>query len=109
MSEPPVPDERLDAEAFNLACFRLVRALDELDFCVPQAAPLARRLLRAVGRVVIDTAGPGADPAVWSNTEAMLVLWVDEALREQGYEVRPVPGAGRPPLQDLREPAQDWS
>jgi hypothetical protein len=109
MSDPSVPDERVDPESFNLACFRLVQALDELDFCVPEAGPLARRLLRAVGRVVIDTAGPGADPAGWSNTEAMVVLWVDEALREQGYEVRPRPGAGRRELQDLREPARDWS
>jgi hypothetical protein len=109
MLEPPVPQERIDAEAFNLACFRLARALEELDFCVPEAAPLARRLLRAVGRVVIDTAGPAADPAVWSNTEAMLLLWMDEALREHGYEVRPLPASGRRELQELREPAPDWS
>jgi hypothetical protein len=85
MSDPSVPDERLDPESFNLACFRLVQALDELDFCVPEAGPLARRLV---------------------------VLWVDEALTEQGYEVRPRPGAGRRELRelrDLREPARDWS
>jgi hypothetical protein len=28
----------------------------------------------------------------------MALLWIDEALRALGYEVRPAPGGGRPEL-----------
>src|SRR2546425_1067125 len=42
----------IDAETFNAACFVLSRALGELEFSVPEAAPLVRRLLRVAGRVV---------------------------------------------------------
>ena len=45
----------IDAETFNSACFMLSRALEEIEFSVPEAAPLVRRLLRVAGRVVIDT------------------------------------------------------
>src|SRR6266853_2155918 len=79
--------EPIDAETFNAACFMLSRALDELVLSVPEAAPLARRLLRVVGRVVIDTGEPGSDPAVWPNTEEMALQWIDEALRDLGHRV----------------------
>jgi len=97
--------EPLDAEAFNMACFRLTRALETLGFAVPEAQPLARRLLRVVGRVVIDVGVEGADPAVWPNTEEMALQWIDEALRPLGYEVKPVPGGGR---SELPEPSASW-
>jgi hypothetical protein len=70
----------IDAETFNAACFMLSRALDELELSVPEAAPLARRLLRVVGRVVIDTGTPGASSEVWPNTRDMAVQWLEEAL-----------------------------
>jgi len=80
----------IDAETFNAACFLLTRALDELEFSVPDAEPLVRRLLRVVGRVVIDTATPGADPDAWPNTREMALQWLDEALRGLGYETREI-------------------
>jgi hypothetical protein len=79
----------LDAQAFNSACFMLVRELEGLEFSVPEAAPLVRRLLRVAGRVVIDTAGEGASEDVWPNTLEMAIEWLDEALRALGYEARP--------------------
>jgi len=80
----------IDAETVNAACFMLSRALQDIDFTVPEAAPLLRRVLRVAGRVVIDTGTPGADPNDWPDTQAMAVEWLDEALRELGYAVRPV-------------------
>ena len=80
----------IDAETVNAACFILSRALEELEFSVPEAAPLARRLLRVVGRVIIDTAAPDASPEVWPNTREMALQWIAEALRALGYEVRPL-------------------
>jgi len=79
----------IDAETFNAACFMLTRALEQLEFSVPDAEPLVRRLLRVAGRVVIDTATPAADPDTWSNTREMALQWLDEALRGLGYEARP--------------------
>jgi hypothetical protein len=79
----------IDAETFNAACFMLSRALEQLEFSVPDAEPLVRRLLRVAGRVVIDTAAPGADPEIWPNTREMALQWLDEALRGLGYEARP--------------------
>ena len=79
----------IDAETFNAACFMLTRALEQLEFSVPDAEPLVRRLLRVAGRVVIDTAAPGADPETWPNTREMALQWLDEALRGLGYEARP--------------------
>jgi hypothetical protein len=90
--------EPIDTETFNAACFMLSRALEELVLSVPEAAPLAKRLLRVVGRVVIDTGEPGSDPAVWSNTEEMALQWIDEALRALGYHVSPTPDGGREEL-----------
>ena len=84
----------IDAQTFNAACFMLTRALEELEFSSPEAAPLVRRLLRVAGRVVIDTAGPGASPDVWPNTREMALEWIDEALRALGYEARPSETAG---------------
>jgi hypothetical protein len=79
----------IDAETVNAACFMLTRALEQLEFSVPEAAPLVRRLLRVAGRIVIDTATAGADPETWSNTREMALQWLDEALGGLGYEARP--------------------
>ena len=80
----------IDAETFNAACFVLSRALESLEFSVPEAAPLVRRLLRVAGRVIIDTAAAEASPDVWPNTQDMAIQWIDEALKALGYEARPV-------------------
>jgi hypothetical protein len=98
--------ESIDAQTFNSACFMLSRALDELALTVPEAAPLAKRLLRVAGRVVIDTGLLDSTPETWSNTEEMSLQWIDEALRALGYQVRPRPGGGRPELKRLED---DWS
>jgi len=98
-------NEPIDAQTFNSACFMLSRALEDLALSVPEAAPLARRLLRVAARVVIDTA-PGASPEAWPNTEEMALLWIDEALRSLGYEVKPVSDEGRP---ELGRPEQGWN
>jgi hypothetical protein len=82
--------EPIDAETFNAACFMLSRALDDIELSVPQASPLSRRLLRVVGRIVIDTGVPGASPEVRPNTEEMALQWIDEALRALGYQVQPI-------------------
>ena len=97
--------EPIDAQAFNAACFMLSRAIDELKLSVPEAAPLTRRMLRVAGRIIIDTGLPGSSPGTWANTEEMALLWIDEALRELGYQVRPLPGGGRAEL-ERQEP--DW-
>src|SRR5258708_38182216 len=76
--------EPIDAETFNSASFMLVRALEEMSFSVPEAAPLVRRLLRVAGRVVIDTGLPESSPEVWPNTREMALEWIDEALRALG-------------------------
>ena len=81
----------LDAETFNSACFMLSRALEEIEFTVPEAAPLVRRLLRVAGRVVIDTGLPDSSIETWPNTKEMALQWIDEALRELGYAVEPPP------------------
>lgn len=98
--------EPFDARAFNAACFMLSRALEGISFSVPEAAPLLRRMLRVAGRVVIDTGLPDSSPDLWPNTEEMALLWIDETLRELGYEVRPSPGSGRPELKRVEE---DWA
>jgi hypothetical protein len=98
-------DDSIDAETFNAACFVLSRALDQLALSVPEAAPLARRLLRVAGRVVIDTGVPGASAEVWPNTEEMALLWIDEALRVLGYQVRPLPDGRR---DELKRAGEDW-
>jgi hypothetical protein len=35
----------------------------------------------------------------------MVLLWIDEAIRELGYQVRPMPDAGRV---ELKRPEADW-
>ena len=52
LAERLANDKPIDAETFNAACFMLSRALENLEFNVPEAAPLVRRLLRVAGRVV---------------------------------------------------------
>jgi hypothetical protein len=98
LAERLAESEPIDAQTINSACFMLSRAIEELALSVPEAAPLARRLLRVTGRVVIDTGLPDSTSATWSNTEEMALLWIDEALRALGYQVRPVPDRGRPEL-----------
>jgi len=98
-------EERSPAERINMACFELSRQVRELECCVPEAAPLARTLLRIVGRVVIDTGAPGADPAVWQSTEVMALQWLREALAPLGYDVRPKPGSGR---REVPDPSSEW-
>jgi hypothetical protein len=97
--------EPIDAETFNAACFMLSRALDQLTLSVPEAAPLARRMLRVAGRIAIDTGAPGASPEGWPNTEEMALLWIDEALRALGYQVRPMADSGRT---ELKYEEADW-
>jgi hypothetical protein len=82
--------EPIDAQAFNAACFMLSRALEEIEFSVPEAAPLVRRMLRVAGRVVIDTGVAGASPEIWPSTEEMALQWIDEALRDLGHHVDPI-------------------
>jgi hypothetical protein len=81
----------IDAETFNSACFMLSRVLEDIDFSVPEAAPLVRRLLRVAGRVVIDTGLPYSSTESWPNTREMALQWIDEALRDLGYAVEPPP------------------
>ena len=97
--------EPIDAQTLNSACFMLSRALEDLALSVPEAAPLARRLLRVAARVVIDTGLPGSSSEAWPNTEEMALLWIDEALRSLGYQVRPVRDGGRA---ELARPEADW-
>lgn len=89
LAERLASGEPIDAETFNAACFMLSRALEEIAFSVPEAAPLVRRLLRVAGRVVIDTGLPDSAPKTWSNTREMALQWIDEALRDLGYGVSP--------------------
>ena len=84
----------------------LSRALEDIALSVAEAAPLARRLLRVAARVVIDTGLPSSSPDAWPNTEEMALLWIDEALRALGYEVRAAAGGGRP---ELGRPEQGWN
>jgi hypothetical protein len=98
LAERLAAGEPIDAQTFNAACFMLSRALEEISFSVPEAAPLVRRMLRVAGRVVIDTGLPDSSPDMWPNTEEMALLWIDEAARALGYELRPSPARGRPGL-----------
>jgi hypothetical protein len=82
----------IEARTFNATCFMLTRALNDIEFSVPEAAPLVRRLLRVAGRVVIDTGMPDSSPETWPNTREMALQWIDEALRDLGYVARPGPG-----------------
>jgi hypothetical protein len=55
--------------------------------------------------VVIDTGLPDSTPDTWPNTEEMALQWIDEALRELGYEVRPTAEGRRP---ELKRPEVGW-
>jgi hypothetical protein len=99
LAERLAGDEPIDAQTFNAACFMLSRAIEDLKFSVPEAAPLMRRLLRVAGRIVIDTGLSESSAETWPSTEEMVLLWIDEALRELGYQVRTTPGGGRPDLE----------
>jgi hypothetical protein len=105
LAERLAGSEPIDAQTFNSACFMLSRALEDLALSVPEAAPLARRLLRVAARVVIDTGLQDSSADAWPNTEEMALLWIDEALGSLGYEVRPAPGGGRPVLKRVET---DW-
>lgn len=105
LAEKLSANEPIDAQTFNAACFMLSRALEGLELTVLEAAPLTRRLLRVAGRIVIDTGLEGSSRATWANTEAMALLWIDEGLRDLGYEVRPLPGGGRT---ELKRSEEDW-
>ena len=37
----------------------------------------------------IDTGTTDASPDVWPNTKGMAIEWIDQALRDLGYKVRP--------------------
>ena len=106
LAERLAGDEPIDARSFNAACFMLSRALESMELCVDEAAPLVRRLLRVAGRVVIDTGLPGSSADTWPSTEEMALQWLDEALRAVGYEVRPLAAGGRP---ELRRAEEDWA
>jgi hypothetical protein len=105
LAEKLAANEPIDAETFNAACFMLSRALEELELSVPEAAPLARRMLRVAGRIVIDTGLRGSSEETWPNTEEMALQWIDEAMRELGYTVRPSAEGGRV---ELRRVEDDW-
>jgi hypothetical protein len=105
LAEKLAGKEAIDADMFNAACFMLSRALEDLELTVPEAAPLARRMLRVAGRIVIDTGLPGSSAETWPNTEEMALQWIDEALRELGYTVRPSTEGGRAELKRVEE---DW-
>ena len=105
LAEKLSANEPIDAQTFNAACFMLSRSLEDLALTVPEAALLIRRLLRVAGRVVIDTGEEGSSAETWPNTEEMAMLWIDEALRDLGYEVRPSHDGGR---LELRRPEGDW-
>jgi hypothetical protein len=105
LAERLAGDEPIDAQTFNAACFMLSRAVEEMDLTVSEAAPLVRRLLRVAGRVVIDTGLTDSSPDAWPNTEQMALLWINEALRELGYEVRPAAEGDRP---ELKRADENW-
>jgi hypothetical protein len=93
LAERLASDDPIDAQTFNAACFMLSRSLDSLELSVDAAAPLVRRLMRIAARVVIDTGDSGSSPDVWPDTLEMVIQWMDEAARDLGYEVRPLPAS----------------
>jgi hypothetical protein len=101
LAEKLSKNEPIDAQTFNAACFMLSRSIGDLKLTVPEAASIIRRLLRVAGRVVIDTGLAESSADSWQNTEEMVLIWIDEALRELGYQVRPTPDGGRPELEDV--------
>ena len=92
MAEKLAGGDAIDAETFNAACFMLTRAAGDIEFAVPEAAPLIRRLLRVCGRVAIDMGVESSSPDVWPNTRDMAIEWINEALGGLDYEARPKAG-----------------
>ena len=105
LAERLAGEDPIDAQTFNAACFMLSRALEDMNLSVSEAGPLSRRLLRVAGRIVIDTGLPDSSKETWPSTEEMVLLWIDEALRELGYQVRPTSEGGRAELVRVDE---DW-
>ena len=105
LAERLAGEDPIDAQTFNAACFMLSRALEAMTLSVPEAGPLTRRLLRVAGRIVIDTGLPDSSKETWPSTEEMVLLWIDEALRELGYQVRPTSEGGRV---ELVRADEDW-
>jgi len=105
LAEKLSANEPIDAETFNAACFMLSRSLEDLHLAVPEAAPLIRRLLRVAGRVGIDMGTTASTSGAWPNTQEMALLWIDDALRDLGYEVRPSADGGRP---ELKRAEVEW-
>jgi len=103
LAERLAGNDRIDAQTFNAACFMLSRALEDLKLSVPEAATLTRLLLRTAGRIVIDMGLPESSAETWPRTEEMVLLWIDEALRELGYRVRPTADGGRAELKRVEE------
>ncbi len=89
LAEKLAGEALIDAETFNAACFMLSRALEDMTFAVPDAAPLIRRLLRVCGRVAIDMGVESSSPDVWPNTREMALEWINEALGALDYEAKP--------------------
>jgi hypothetical protein len=89
LAERLAGEAAIDAATFNAACFVLTRSLEEIEFAVPEAAPLIRRLLRVCGRVAIDMGGESSSAEDWPNTREMAIEWIDEALGTLDYEARP--------------------
>ena len=89
VAEKLAGEAAIDAETFNAACFMLTRSLEEIEFAVPEAAPLIRRLLRVCGRVAIDMGVESSSADTWPNTREMAIEWINEALGSLDYEARP--------------------
>ena len=89
LAEKLAAEAPIDAETFNAACFMLSRSLEDMQFAVPDAASLIRRLLRVCGRVAIDMGVESASADVWPNTREMALEWINEALGALDYEARP--------------------
>ena len=87
LAERLASGDPIDAETFNAACFMLSRALDEIEFRVPDAAPLIKRLLRVCGRVAIDMGSASSSEELWPNTREMALEWIGEALGDLGYGI----------------------
>ena len=92
VAERLASEAAIDAETFNAACFMLTRSLEEIEFAVPEAAPLMRRLLRVCGRIAIDMGVESSSADTWPNTREMAIEWIREALLPLGYDVTPEPG-----------------
>jgi len=89
VAEKLAGEAAIDAETLNAACFMLTRSLEDIEFAVPEAAPLIRSLLRVCGRVAIDMGVESSSADDWPNTREMAIEWIDEALGALDYVARP--------------------